>query len=485
MMRKVVVMFCCFSIMAISLFACPSPGNLRYGPNPPHIGDTLWADWDPNPDVTSAVYGWYQLGGSSNGSKTAFAGGTGRYYFHVQLGASDGKGGVSWGTPADVYLDVNRAIYSFAPAKRYLAKGASTNIDLKLNCPISSYQIYINGTLWKSGKKLAAGTTSFSWNGKINNAFALGDNLIWVSITRNGVIDQASMHCTVFGVTITTATTTTMNISSEPVMPSPTFHADLVPASLSKTGFVFNWYLEMEFKQGNRNDKHRIPIDTNTKIEVKDSGDWAPVFGTLLAGGDVTVSVTVSRGNSGGLNITKSGYKIKGENASGATYRTGASTQESVTMYFESKFCHFSLTDNWPTKSSDGRGWGLMQLTNPVATVAQVWSWIENRTAGCNLLQTKYNEGLAYPAYVRNTLGYTQATDWSTDEQRWTEGFQRYYSGNAYIWVLDVPGKKTGTGHWVIRDSPYPQKPGFKYGVRSWNTTVSVNAGSLPGDWRP
>ncbi len=94
------------------------------------------------------------------------------------------------------------------------------------------------------------------------------------------------------------------------------------------------------------------------------------------------------------------------------------------------------------------------------------------------ILSAKYADGLDYPRRMRDINGYTQARDWISDQERWTEGFQLYNGQHAYIWVLDNPaGPKTGPGNW----QPNPGCSG--YGIACWNMKVDVDTGNTPPGW--
>ena len=329
-------------------------------------------------------------------------------------------------------------------------------------------------------------TSNVSFNGNTLTAGptpSTSEGSDWVRATYQGNTTDADHDCdlTVFNVNITTPTSTAMDITTAPAMPSATFHADIEPEDiLSKT--TFKWYLQISFTQHGRSDQHRVP--TSGTQDVQGNENWTPDWSCLSpnpVGGDLHVYVTASvSGASSEDEDDQSGYEIKGTNPSKATVKSGCSIQEQVVIYKESspKWCQFSPTPvGWPIFGPPN-GWGLMQLDPPPSELV-IWSWTGNRTAGCGVLSDKYSWGLGYPQRLRNKYGGNpNIRDWNSDEERWKDGYQLYNGGHAWRFHFDDPdNKNTSNGYW----EPNPDCSG--YGIDAWNIQQDVEGGNPPSGW--
>jgi hypothetical protein len=236
-----------------------------------------------------------------------------------------------------------------------------------------------------------------------------------------------------------------------------------------------NMKYEITYNQNGRNDLK--PYSATTFVN-----SWNVNYNGEFHGGEAVVTVS-----SGTISQTLTrNLHIRGTNPSKDTVKSGLNIYQQVVVYKESypRWCQFT-TGGLPIFGPPN-GWGLMQL-DPPSGEEVIWNWHTNRTAGCNMLSWKYNHGLNYPADVR-VAGYTQARDWISEEERWTDGFQLYNGGHAYHWVLDDPiGPISGPGRWerceVVVGPPYPEGTCSGYGFDAWNIKVNVESGNPPNGW--
>ena len=82
----------------------------------------------------------------------------------------------------------------------------------------------------------------------------------------------------------------------------------------------------------------------------------------------------------------------------------------------ESKFKHFKANGE-PVKSFDN-GYGMCQLTTPVPSFAQVWSWKENIGGGLKLFEQKRVTAVTYLSqskrtYTAEQLKYETVCRWN------------------------------------------------------------------------
>ena len=195
-------------------------------------------------------------------------------------------------------------------------------------------------------------------------------------------------------------------ISDAPRMPQ-------LKAKLRPDGLAGNvdWSLKIEFKRPNRNDK-----DTLTKTVAANS-QWniAQDFGTHFYGGKVVLTATYK-----GLDCKRT-FHIRGTNPS----ENAAETEIGNNPFYAKAIArHESGTQNnrtylqfnevgtlgpdyltnlkrTPNRSSDKKGWGIYQLTKPVPSRDQVWSWKANVAGGKALMNSNLAEAPAYFQAVR------------------------------------------------------------------------------------
>ena len=119
-------------------------------------------------------------------------------------------------------------------------------------------------------------------------------------------------------------------------------------------------------------------------------GAWAPEWGTLVAGAH-TLTVHVSVGTGTGpaeMEGSGTGYRIKGRNPSNAQIAAQASSPWYATRLIRAESSCRQFQDGYPLESESGdHGYGLMQITNPPPTEADLWRWTTNVATGLSLLR--------------------------------------------------------------------------------------------------
>jgi len=98
----------------------------------------------------------------------------------------------------------------------------------------------------------------------------------------------------------------------------------------------------------------------------------------------------------------------------------------------ESRFKHFIELDSAPVVAGD-KGYGLTQLTRPVPTFSQIWSWKENLDAGIALVAVKKKEAKRHldshgaSSYTQDMLDLETISrwnggsyhEWNSTEKKW------------------------------------------------------------------
>jgi hypothetical protein len=146
------------------------------------------------------------------------------------------------------------------------------------------------------------------------------------------------------------------------------------------------WSLNIEFKRPNRNDDDTL----SKKLDANKEWDIVKEFGKDFYGGKATLSATYKgtkyeqifhiRGNDPTVQVAE---KYISDNCKW-WYAVPISRQEHGADGLQFNQAGTLGTDylkniqKTPNRSSDGEGWGIMQLTDPVPSRTQVWNWKEN-----------------------------------------------------------------------------------------------------------
>jgi hypothetical protein len=129
----------------------------------------------------------------------------------------------------------------------------------------------------------------------------------------------------------------------------------------------------------------------------------------------------------------------------------------------ESNFKHVINLDLEPVVAGD-RGYGLTQLTNPLPTYTQIWSWQENLNAGIALVNVKKKEAKKF-LETHGADSYTQDMLDLEILSRWNGGF--YHEWNATT-------KKWQRKDEIMCDS--------KTGNIGWNMDLAANKGKTEAE---
>ena len=186
-------------------------------------------------------------------------------------------------------------------------------------------------------------------------------------------------------------------ISSTPSMPQIT--ARLLPSGLPDSAF---WQLLVEYRRSDRNDVEVFPASPRS---VSASAAWnvTSELGGDILGGKATLTL-----NYYPIGVRTFVFHIRGENPSpsqvmshypvtqGPWFMMAMIRHESGSFCAVDQILQFNkigtLGPEWedykhcPNRSSDGHGWGIMQLTNPVPPRRKVWDWKQNLEGGFQLL---------------------------------------------------------------------------------------------------
>jgi hypothetical protein len=258
-----------------------------------------------------------------------------------------------------------------------------------------------------------------------------GEDQDHVTATHGGETTDDAHDCdlTIFDVDITTPTSTAMDITTAPAMPSATFHADIEPEDiLSKA--TFKWHLNMTFNHDTLGElTHTVP--TSGTYDVEGSEDWTPNWGDLLAGGDVHVYVKASVSGSSEDEDDQGGYQIRGTNPTQSQiFGIADLIEERAVCWKESSHRQFNATRytgiGMPLASfAEDGGYGLMQPTP--ASEGQVWNWNTNLSWGVDYLNTCHTNAQNY----LNTWYDPEIWSWDPSDPAnshlvWDDAFARY-----------------------------------------------------------
>ncbi|MET0384608.1 MAG: hypothetical protein ABW321_01555 [Polyangiales bacterium] len=118
----------------------------------------------------------------------------------------------------------------------------------------------------------------------------------------------------------------------------------------------------------------------------------------------------------------------------------------------ESRFRHFNAQGE-PIKSFDN-GYGMCQLTTPVPSFKQVWSWKRNIDGGLQLFAQKRNAAIAYLG--QSGRSYTPDQLRRETVCRWNGGSYHVWEGNPAAWVRNgniLCDTATGNIGWDMTDA--------------------------------
>lgn len=459
----------------------PVGGNVNFScstasdPDIYHYCDTIWHTTDPDYDVIT--YTWSGPGSfnptASTSTNTVWTAPSTPGEKTIRVTASDSPqspGGDDTTHPYDeinvVAVAVDRitesGINDFGPI--YIPLGNSITLQAY---PDPGWGSFPSGQpVWSLTTKPAGSSLSSTLGSGTDTKVITPDVAGQYVITAECGSSSDTFTLYAFKAEITTSTSTPMNITTTPSMPSVTFHADVTPESIL-SNVTLKWYLNMTFDHDTLGElSHRVP--TTGTSDVSGNENWSPSWGGLLAGGDVHVYVKASvprssvQSSPGEYDDDQSGYQIKGTNPSQAQiFTTADADNERAICWKESTHRQFDATrytgigEPLASYGEDG-GYGLMQLTP--SSEAQVWSWSTNLNAGITHLSDVYSQSVTHVSNI-NTPGQAPNPDPTpnpeltmTAAQHWMNAYSLYRKGTYYYGYELVSGteyqwvRNSGTG---------------------------------------
>lgn len=159
-----------------------------------------------------------------------------------------------------------------------------------------------------------------------------------------------------------------------------------------------------------------------TTASFSNGKSWTVNLGQVI-GGTLTVKVKTTK------EAFKRSVYILGKNPGEDRVTTFLATLEDVKGFEkllaqESEYKNFIVADGYPVVAFDG-GYGMTQMTNPVPTFQQVWSWKENIKGGAGLYKSKQAIAKKYLSKQKRTY---------TDEQLKLETWSLWNGGNYHVW---------------------------------------------------
>ncbi|QBP78350.1 hypothetical protein E2K99_19240 [Herbaspirillum huttiense] len=194
---------------------------------------------------------------------------------------------------------------------------------------------------------------------------------------------------------------------------------------------------------------------------TQDERHWdARKIGAVIGG---TLRVVVQVGQREFIRTVKVLAKQPGADRIKAYLRTCDEPLMERLIQQESQFKHVINKDLEPIVAGD-RGFGVVQLTNPMPSYSQIWSWKENVDAGIALLRKKR-------AAAKRDFEKEKPVSY-TDEMLDTETITRWNGGKYHEWDQD---KKK----WVRQKSILCDT---KTGNIGWDMTLESNSGKTESE---
>jgi hypothetical protein len=186
-------------------------------------------------------------------------------------------------------------------------------------------------------------------------------------------------------------------IGPEPSMPQIQARAKVTgvtPDPTATTNFTWTLRVRYDASQSPHGPPNRI-IERTWPGTTTGNAVLMTNFGNVIRGGDVTLTASAVV-NGAQVTGQKTGYKILGylrDSAADQQARRNIRTvlKNTTLRKIASRESggHQFATDGYPLWSSDDkRGAGVMQITNPSPTDDEVWSWLQNVTAGQTLFKS-------------------------------------------------------------------------------------------------
>ena len=275
-------------------------------------------------------------------------------------------------------------------------------------------------------------------------------------------------------VTISATTTGALKINTVPAMPAALFSA-LVhnwPEN-GEENLVYTWNAELEFKKPGDDSITLSSHDIGPQINrhTMNEDEWSPVWGDLIEGGNMTVSVEVILPGVAMPLRDEATFTITGENPDTSQIEgvTGTGEVGNIRLavaWAESTHRQFNAARNggigYALVVNNPDGWGLMQLDNlgdyatkgePVEGQLKIddehlWNWRSNLQMGMGYLDRTYDDAQSWLVTKYNEVHEDIDTDndwpttgddaWRPDQAAtvnavakriWNDALSRYNTG--------------------------------------------------------
>ncbi|ALU90898.1 hypothetical protein Hrubri_3741 [Herbaspirillum rubrisubalbicans M1] len=228
--------------------------------------------------------------------------------------------------------------------------------------------------------------------------------------------------------------------------------------------YVWTWEMIWSAQVSSLSEKERGRTVKNLRRAGKftqDGRHWnARSIGAVIGG---TLRIVVQVGQQEFIRTVKVLAKQPGADRIKAHIRERNEPLMEKLIHQESRFKHVINNDLEPIVAGD-RGFGVVQLTNPMPSYSQIWSWKENVDAGIALLRQKR-------AAAKRDFEQQKPVSY-TAEMLDTETITRWNGGKYHEW--DEGKKKWVRQKSILCDS--------KTGNVGWNMTLESNAGKTESE---
>jgi hypothetical protein len=235
---------------------------------------------------------------------------------------------------------------------------------------------------------------------------------------------------------------TTLYITPEPMMPQIAASAKITGVTPDPTPTTnFDWTVDIRYKT--RQQTPRTLTDLFSAAQVRGGQFPQNIFDVRVRGGDITLSA-FAQIVQGSVSNTKEGPIIRGENPlksdiqtrlnNGDAEQTGWLRKIACQESGQAQFVPTTATPSGyrypgePLMSSDGFGGaGIMQITVPQPTFAELWDWRANVDKGKQIFAEKVSGARAYPGDVRTDGDFTTMVNRTNQwrQSQWLEPLEQ------------------------------------------------------------
>lgn len=296
-------------------------------------------------------------------------------------------------------------------------------------------------------------------------------------------------------ITISRVGSGSLQLSNNPSMPAASFEATAtgMGAECKITSYAWTAQLSSAFvgKRATRDEDGNVVVDEDGDIVYVDkrhefgphsfaatttpgpsnpANSWPIPWGSVLAGGDLIVSVTANisfNGAEAGSVTAKTKAEITGNRVAltGLMKQVTGITVEDLAVAWTESRGHYHFDSNGDPVWGHPDGWGIMQLDNIpgfTKTEAHFWNWKTNLQKGMEYIDTMYSDAVRhFNAHYEAPVEGVPDSGWGWNPENadsvpsvkiriWDDAFSRYNSGNS----MYRPNGHDGTKH-CERESQY------------------------------